>query len=1006
MRKSFHRKLAKVACCTKKSMAKADILNKAIIGGDEDVVRSLISEGADVDHLLGMRGTALCAAIGAKQSSIALLLIESGSGVNIEDWDREPPLHLAIRKGCLDIARTLIYHPKCNLDKADPLTKTPAFCYAAEKGIADVVKWMIQAGCNTLVKNAYDNTALHLAVKGGHLEVVRQLVKSGVNCHFNEMGLAPVHLAAQAGDVTVFLLLLSEWINPHSGNVDDIIIPSSARKPVKDFVNLPKKYSSCSVTPIEYAVMGRHVDMVKFLLRCGAYPNPDKNALKFANNLPPLLRACTFYIDGILDIDMAEHLINAGADTELGGKLMTATFGSRPVTPLQYAAKKNSVKLAEFLVKHGADVNNINQSEAPLFVALTNGSLEVAWYFMKECKSQDFQVLDIKSRNLLHSLASLISVKEIDELVSFLINNGCNVDNSECQNADGVCTPIHTAILEQNTILLDALITHGANVNAKSRGLAPLHQCALNGDVAMANMLLLSGADIDLVSDNGQSALAMALECDSEEHTLVANFFLDNDCFVHSDLVGDVDDEALSDSQDSGSDSDSYDDDEMEGTRLKNSVQTRVNALALVPRTLVQFCMLSIRQHFISKKLKFCTISNLPLPTKIKDRLSYKTETENGADSSYHYTNGDVKLEECIDSASSDVDPGEASDEDTVDPRERTTGDSNTKIEQVDKRKGYQRVRYIKIEQRPSTAELDWKNLDKKLTKLGPSECVVHSLSDRDLSDQARALTVRDPEFNVDENQNTSKEDTTFAGRRDVLSPGSIKERPIVSRRGSVRGLKNRVKAGIATFLNHDGNNQTYTTEENSIILWRKIEKKTKQKIANKQTEKGRYNYRNYSQLEKGKIVIYTSSMAIVRETYERCILAKKILQTHMVRYEEKDLFMSVENQRELRERLGVDEVVLPQVFADGVALGGMQQLEDLNEEGELRKLLSNFTKINVRSSCEKCGGYRYVPCTFCHGSKKSLKRNYFTEEFSALRCMQCDENGLLRCDMCLDQQE
>jgi hypothetical protein len=41
-----------------------------------------------------------------------------------------------------------------------------------------------------------------------------------------------------------------------------------------------------------------------------------------------------------------------------------------------------------------------------------------------------------------------------------------------------------------------------------------------------------------------------------------------------------------------------------------------------------------------------------------------------------------------------------------------------------------------------------------------------------------------------------------------------------------------------------------------------------------------------------------------------------------MVRYEEKDLFMSRENQKELMERLNTNEIVLPQVFADGACLG------------------------------------------------------------------------------------
>lgn len=55
---------------------------------------------------------------------------------------------------------------------------------------------------------------------------------------------------------------------------------------------------------------------------------------------------------------------------------------------------------------------------------------------------------------------------------------------------------------------------------------------------------------------------------------------------------------------------------------------------------------------------------------------------------------------------------------------------------------------------------------------------------------------------------------------------------------------------------------------------------------------------------------------------------------------------------------------------------------------------------------CNSCGGYRFVPCGMCHGSKKSVHRNNFTEEFCALRCMHCNENGLQRCQECIDQQE
>ena len=79
---------------------------------------------------------------------------------------------------------------------------------------------------------------------------------------------------------------------------------------------------------------------------------------------------------------------------------------------------------------------------------------------------------------------------------------------------------------------------------------------------------------------------------------------------------------------------------------------------------------------------------------------------------------------------------------------------------------------------------------------------------------------------------------------------------------------------------------------------------------------------RDYRTEEKGKVIVYTTSMTVVRKTADHCKAIRNILQTHMVRYEERDLFMSAENQRELTERLGQSAIVLPQVFADGVHIG------------------------------------------------------------------------------------
>lgn len=50
---------------------------------------------------------------------------------------------------------------------------------------------------------------------------------------------------------------------------------------------------------------------------------------------------------------------------------------------------------------------------------------------------------------------------------------------------------------------------------------------------------------------------------------------------------------------------------------------------------------------------------------------------------------------------------------------------------------------------------------------------------------------------------------------------------------------------------------------------------------------------------------------------------------------------------------------------------------------------------------CQKCGDYRFVPCSACHGSKKSGLQPQFNDLMVSLRCMVCDESGLVHCDKC-----
>ncbi|EDW24269.1 GL23481 [Drosophila persimilis] len=206
-----------------------------------------------------------------------------------------------------------------------------------------------------------------------------------------------------------------------------------------------------------------------------------------------------------------------------------------------------------------------------------------------------------------------------------------------------------------------------------------------------------------------------------------------------------------------------------------------------------------------------------------------------------------------------------------------------------------------------------------------------------------------------------------FAGYRDVRCGSSSTQSTIRSAKGTVRGVKNRVRNGIATFL--------------------QLQQQP--------------NAKCYKEKDLGKVVLYTTSMGIIRDTYTKCANVKQILRTLLIKFEERDVFMSVEYQAEMRQRMQTSHVRVPQLYVEGQHIGDADTVERLNESGELRQLLKPYKSISSTYTCQTCGGYRLLPCPSCNGSKKSVHRNHFTAEFVALKCMNCDEVGLVKCHNC-----
>ncbi|PHT52520.1 hypothetical protein CQW23_06982 [Capsicum baccatum] len=147
----------------------------------------------------------------------------------------------------------------------------------------------------------------------------------------------------------------------------------------------------------------------------------------------------------------------------------------------------------------------------------------------------------------------------------------------------------------------------------------------------------------------------------------------------------------------------------------------------------------------------------------------------------------------------------------------------------------------------------------------------------------------------------------------------------------------------------------------------------------------------------KDSVVIYFTSLRGIRRTFEDCYTARMILKSYQVKIDERDISMDSAFKKELQNVLDQKNVNLPQVFIKGKYIGGSEVIKQLNEMGELSKLLRGLPLRPPGYMCEGCGDMRFLPCSHCDGSRK-----YFDEDEGQLRrCPDCNENGLVRCPLC-----
>ena len=145
-----------------------------------NLVRDLITLGADLDWQDKFGNTALHRCVNSNHPDIARMLIDAGADVNMQDDKRgQTALHECVNSNHLDIARMLI-DAGADVNIQDRGGST-ALHRCAEQNRPEIVKMLIDAGADLNIQRNDGFTALYVCAYWKNPEIARMLIDAGAD---------------------------------------------------------------------------------------------------------------------------------------------------------------------------------------------------------------------------------------------------------------------------------------------------------------------------------------------------------------------------------------------------------------------------------------------------------------------------------------------------------------------------------------------------------------------------------------------------------------------------------------------------------------------------------------------------------------------------------------------------------------------------------------------------------------------------------------------------------
>ena len=284
---------------------------------------------------------------------IAKLLLEAGADVNARVGE-EKVTALILASGRyynVQIMKLLLEAgADPNLPDYNDVTPLLYTCFLPGDDINAAIETLLKAKADPNIRNNDGITALMVAVANGYTGAVKLLLEAKADPNVvSKYNQSPLILASEMDNNEIVKILLRYGANPN-GNMDS----SWKKKNVHELLASFKNSNEHPLfTPLIHASYRGNIELVDILLRSGANPNvPDSNMntpLLFAASSPSNNR-----------FKIAEMLLKAGADINY----FNSSHENK--TAYEFAAEKSDLQMMKLLKKYGADDQKASKMKSSL----------------------------------------------------------------------------------------------------------------------------------------------------------------------------------------------------------------------------------------------------------------------------------------------------------------------------------------------------------------------------------------------------------------------------------------------------------------------------------------------------------------------------------------------------------------------------------------------------------------------------------------------------------------